>query len=247
MIRQRPLIESGDHRWQIQVTDDGSRTLIDPATGIAHHSAAGALAESQHVYLANSGMADRIQRGMTSAVLEIGFGTGTAMLLTLDMAITHDAALSYVAVEHDLVSAELLAQLALSRLLEHPQLADNWLAWRQRLGAVAPAGRLHWQFDGRRTVLLHHQAAQSWALETPHVDQFDAVYFDPFAPRENPELWSVGFLQHIFDLLRPAGRLVTYCVSRQVRDTLQRVGFETCRVPGPPGGKREVMIASKRG
>lgn len=217
---------------------------MDPASGVAYHSAAGAAAESQHVYLNNSGVAERIQAGLPTDVLEIGWGTGTAMLLTLDLAVAHDTPLHYVAVEQDLISADLLDALQLGRLLEHPALAEQLLAWRRTLGKVAPRGALRWYVDPLRQFTLHHQSARQWWRAREATDGFDAIYFDPFAPRDNPELWSLDFLQQMHQLLKPSGRLVTYCVNRPIRERLQRAGFVARRVPGPPAGKREVLIAS---
>ncbi len=45
--------------------------------------------------------------------------------------------------------------------------------------------------------------------------------------------------------LRTGGKLDSYCVNRRVRDDLALAGFEVDRVPGPPGGKREVLVATK--
>lgn len=76
---------------------------------------------------------------------------------------------------------------------------------------------------------------------------FDAIYFDPFSPASNPQLWSEEYLARITALLSPEGRLVSYCVNSQVRRSLQRLGLQVERHPGPPGGKREVLVARPGG
>ncbi len=73
----------------------------------------------------------------------------------------------------------------------------------------------------------------------------DAVYFDAFSPQTSPELWTVEVFQAMYGLLKPRGRLVTYCVKRSVQDGLRQVGFDVCKTPGPSGGKREVLVAVK--
>ena len=69
MPRKRQLLAIAGTRKVMQVTDDNSRTLIDPVTGVAFHSASGALAETRHVYLNNSGVKERLSQGDPTAVL----------------------------------------------------------------------------------------------------------------------------------------------------------------------------------
>ena len=72
---ERTLIEIPNQSdWVIQITDDGSRTLLNPASGIAFHSASGALAETLHVYLENSGVGEKLRQGIEVQVIEVGLG-----------------------------------------------------------------------------------------------------------------------------------------------------------------------------
>jgi hypothetical protein len=73
----------------------------------------------------------------------------------------------------------------------------------------------------------------------------DAIYFDPFSPDSNPELWTPKIFQQAHNFLKPAGRLVSYCVKSSVRRDLAACGFEVHKVAGPVGGKREVLQAVK--
>ncbi len=75
------------------------------------------------------------------------------------------------------------------------------------------------------------------------VQQFDAVYFDPFSPASSPELWQDEVLRTMHSLLRPGGTLTSYCVKGSVRRKLARLGFNVQRLAGPVGGKREVLRA----
>jgi tRNA U34 5-methylaminomethyl-2-thiouridine-forming methyltransferase MnmC len=46
--------------------------------------------------------------------------------------------------------------------------------------------------------------------------------------------------------LNADGRLVTYCVSRMVRERFREAGFDVHKLRGPCGGKREVLMATCR-
>ncbi len=45
--------------------------------------------------------------------------------------------------------------------------------------------------------------------------------------------------------LAEGGTLTSYCVKAAVRRSLQDIGFSVVRLPGPPRGKREVLLATK--
>lgn len=245
MKPSRALFPLPESRWSVQITDDRSRTLIDPARGVAFHSASGGLAETTHVYLENSGVAERLRSRQPCNVLEIGLGVGMGLLVTLDAAITHSCPLHYVAIENDWLPGDVLRTLNFEELLSQPSLAESFYQWRDSFGSMVPAGEHRRMFGPSQQVIVHHLDALLW---TPAPEQrFDAIYFDPFAPEINPELWSSSFLSRLQRLLGPHGRLVTYCVNRQVRETLCAAGFIPQKVPGPPGGKREVMVARKEG
>ncbi len=94
-IPERATRPSSDPRWSIMTTDDGSQTLIDNACGDSMHSGCGALAETEHVYLINSGVAAALEQQRPQSVLEIGLGTGLALLATAQLAETCGAAVQY--------------------------------------------------------------------------------------------------------------------------------------------------------
>ena len=258
---ERTLIEIPNQSdWVIQITDDGSRTLLNPASGIAFHSASGALAETLHVYLENSGVGEKLRQGIEVQVLEIGLGTALGMLVTIDHALSNQAALRYHAYECNLLDWEVIKLLQFEQHLQNPWVVDDFLDWIRGLGDRIPSGKYRWT-PGRRI----GARAESPELEdstpvspAPEVtitlgdcvtelehDQnlADAIYYDPFAPVANPELWTVEAFQRARGCLKPGGLLTTYCVSRLVRERFLAAGFEVERVRGPVGGKREVLIA----
>lgn len=46
-------------------------------------------------------------------------------------------------------------------------------------------------------------------------------------------------------MMEKDGILTTYCAKGVVRRMLQAAGFTVERLPGPPGGKREILRAKK--
>ncbi|MDE5810169.1 MAG: hypothetical protein K2H59_07825, partial [Muribaculaceae bacterium] len=71
------------------------------------------------------------------------------------------------------------------------------------------------------------------------------VYFDAFAPEKQPEMWNETIFSKLFHAMNSGGILTTYCAKGVIRRLLNQIGFTTERLPGPPGGKREILRATK--
>ena len=73
----------------------------------------------------------------------------------------------------------------------------------------------------------------------------DLVYLDAFAPETQPEMWNEQLFRSLYVYMNTGGILTTYCAKGVIRRMLQAVGFRVERLPGPPGGKREILRATK--
>lgn len=251
-IPDRPTQPSVDRRWVIRTTDDASPTLVQAATHDAMHSGCGAVAETRHVYLNGSGVAQRLAQGQATRVLEVGLGSGMGWLLSADAALASAAPLFYLGLENRLPPAAVIRQLDLERYLQRRDLLQAYLDWLQDLPPQSPAAEpatARFEFETVTLELLrgdavrwcHTQAAQFFSP----TERFDAIYFDPYSPESCPRLWQQDILDVMRQLLDEQGQLVSYCVSRSVRDTLRAAGLQVSKFPGPPGGKREVLRAHR--
>ena len=224
-------------------TADGSRTLYSERYGQTMHSYRGALTESRHVFLEGAGVAVRLGRGEEARVLEVGFGTGLNFFVTADLALKTGTPLEYVALERDLLPSQVVRELGYERGLEQKSLLQKFLRARDNLPEPPPAGRYALNLSKGVRLELRLGDATKVGLEPGH---YEAVYMDAFSPDANPELWSEEFLGGLYHALRPGGCLSSYCVKGGVRRRLQALGFEVQKRPGPPGGKREMLVATKR-
>ncbi|WP_182867664.1 tRNA (5-methylaminomethyl-2-thiouridine)(34)-methyltransferase MnmD [Stieleria mannarensis] len=226
----------------VQVTDDGSRTLVIAGSDDAFHSGCGAASETRHVYLHNSGVLQRLHERRPTQVLEIGLGTSMAMLMTLDAAVGCDTPLEYLAVENDWIAAETLEHLLPHDWASCRDIVDGYLDFRRSLPATVPPGTYPWRVDSSRSVIIEVGDVRDWTLGTR--PPFDAIYYDPFCPDSAPQLWTTDCLRVMRGAIVDGGRLTTYSCSRPVRDALEQAGWNVDRVPGPVGGKREVLVAT---
>jgi tRNA U34 5-methylaminomethyl-2-thiouridine-forming methyltransferase MnmC len=234
------------------VTADGSKTVSSASFGETYGSRHGALTEARHVFLEASGVRGRLAAGHATSVLEVGFGTGLNFLVSAAAADGHAAPLLYRAIERYPLDAATLAAVHTGTTLP-VQLVDDLLDWVSTLGTPLAEGTYTHELGTRGAVALELVIGEAGAVLTHEGRErsgvghqaFDAIYLDAFSPKANPELWTPEFLSLLAGRLLPGGTLVTFSVSGSVRRALTAAGLTVGKLPGPPGGKRE-MLAARR-
>lgn len=222
---------------KIVLTNDGSKTVYSQEYKQTFHSDRGALAESQHVFLETSGVAQRLKELLPTKVLEVGFGTGFNFFLTADLALQYNARLSYVALEQNLLNTQTISSLDYHSYLVNKNLLKAFLEYRQNI-IEDRAGVF--EFEGIRLELKLGNALNQ-KLPSQY---FNAIYQDAFSPEENPELWTADFLAKLKNSLKPLAKLSTYSVKGEIRRKLIALGFKVQKLPGPKDGKREILLAT---
>lgn len=241
------------------LTADGSATLYSARYAQPFASEKGALSEARHVFLDGSGTAASLAAGGTARVLEVGFGTGLNFFVTAQTCLAYPGArLTYTALEHTLLPAETVRQLGYGTLLGG-ELVERYLEWRAQLepapgshtfvagGGVAGGVKGSRDEENRvekEQLRLELLLGEGTVQRLPGA-AFEAVYHDAFSPAVNAELWTEAFLEALVAALAPGGTLVSYCVQGAVRRRLTALGLDVAKRPGPPGGKREVLLARK--
>lgn len=228
----------------IERTEDGSATLFVPELNEHYHSVKGAHTESQHIFI---DMGLKASAAFQPHILEVGFGTGLNALLTLEAAEQEKRPVHYTGIELYPLSWEEVDALKYSANPLFKELHTS--PWEKDVN-ITPYFTLHKiHGDVNKAVsdkLLatgNESPANRPSLITSH--SFDLVYFDAFAPEKQPEMWSEELFRKIYAGMNVNGILTTYCAKGVVRRLLQTVGFTVERLPGPPGGKREILRALK--
>ena len=93
--------------------------------------------------------------------------------------------------------------------------------------------------------LLKRQADFTDTDSWKDIKKYDIVYFDAFSPEKQPEMWSAQIFSQLYQNMNHNGILTTYCAKGCIRRMMQDAGFAVERLPGPPGGKREILRATK--
>ena len=215
----------------LEPTADGSNTLFVPELDEHYHSVKGALTESQHIFIQ---MGLNHSQAESPHVLEIGFGTGLNAFLTLLEAEKQQRKVCFTSIERYPLKEDIVRELGYPEIIA-PEKSEKFYAlhtapWNQFV-EISPCFTLH-KIEGDFT----HFDFQS---------HYDVVYFDAFAPEKQPEMWSQPLFDRLYRQMNPGGILTTYCAKGVVRRMLQAAGFTVERLPGPPGGKREILRANK--
>ncbi|MBQ4056556.1 MAG: tRNA (5-methylaminomethyl-2-thiouridine)(34)-methyltransferase MnmD [Bacteroidaceae bacterium] len=216
---------------KLEQTADGSFTLYVPELDEHYHSVKGALTESQHIFI---DMGLKHSQATNPYILEIGLGTGLNCFLTYLTSKETGQAIHYTGIERFPLSEEVIDQLDYATLIgkgeKEVYQAIHQAAWNKEV-LLSPHFSLH-KIEGDFT-------------QYSFLGKYDLIYFDAFAPEKQPEMWEQPLFDMLYELLNPGGILTTYCAKGVVRRMLQAAGFTVERLAGPPGGKREILRATK--
>ena len=210
----------------IEHTEDGSATLFVPELNEHYHSVKGARTESQHIFI---DMGLKASAAPQPHVLEIGFGTGLNALLTLEAAGQEKRPVHYTGIELYPLAWEEVNALGYSDNPSFERL--HTASWEEDV-EISPYFTLR-KIKGDANTVINSSFSPS------------VVYFDAFAPEKQPEMWNEQLVRSLYVTMNTGGILTTYCAKGVIRRLLQAVGFRVERLPGPPGGKREILRATK--
>lgn len=223
------------YRREIVFTEDGSHSIYLPELDEHYHSSHGALRESLHVFIRH-GLDEKARENSGEiSILEMGFGTGLNAWLALCWSLRENCPLRYETLEAYPVDPSAALELnytaqASATDEERSLFASlHHAAWNTET-EIVPGFR----FAKRETTLEDFQTAQ----------QYDLIFYDAFAPRVQPELWTTAVFEKLFAQLKHGGILVTYCAKGEVKRNMKAAGFSVEALPGPPG-KREMTRARK--
>lgn len=221
----------------IQLTGDGSHTIVSPELNVSYHSKHGAIQESMHVFI-KEGLHYLLDRNFFNKdealnVFEVGFGTGLNTWLSLNEAIKNSQKIFYQTIEPYPLSIDEAEKLNYSSIF-NKELQKHFF-------------QLH-KCEWNKEIIIHplflFEKLKVQLQDFSSNKKFHLIYFDAFDPTAQPELWTENIFRKMFDVLTSNGALVTYCSKGIVRRAMQAAGFSVEKIAGPPG-KREIVRAVK--
>lgn len=213
---------------ETEITADGSATLLVKELDEHYHSIKGAITESRHIFR-DCAFIHR-SNGKPLRLLEIGFGTGLNAVVTA-LAADAEHPIHYITLEKYPVEPQLIAQLGYEHLTD-----------KAIFDAIQHA---EWDTPTAITPYFTLEKRKADYLSDTLPDNIDIVYFDAFAPEKQPEMWSAQAFTRLYKSMNNSAVLTTYCSKGSIRRLLIEIGFTVERLPGPAGGKREILRATK--
>ncbi|MBD79492.1 MAG: SAM-dependent methyltransferase [Crocinitomicaceae bacterium] len=215
---------------KLTLTKDGSHTLLLEELNETYHSTHGAIQEAYHVFI-KSGLALKQSKNQIS-ILEVGFGTGLNTYITYLESQKSGPMISYYGLEKYPLGESIWKNLNYTGKLETNE------------EVFSKIHEAKWNAPCQLTPNFQLHKLQC-DIETDTIpDQIDLIYFDAFGPNKQPKMWTEKIFKSMYNVLNINGVLVTYSSKGDVRRTMQSVGFEVEKIPGPPG-KREMLRAWK--
>jgi len=189
-------------------TKDKSYTFFNEEYQEIYHSQTGALEEAQKKYIEPLGVKDN------QVILDICFGLGYNTFAAIENA-KH---LKIIALEKD------------PKVLEDLQTLDI----KGNYNIIKKVAKDYYYKDDNYEIKLILGPAEETIKKVK--EKFDVVFLDPFAPRNNPELWTEEFFKEIYSRMKKGAKLATYSCARKIRDNLKSAGFKV--IDGPNVGRR---------
>ena len=178
---------AGGTRFEVVLTSQGAPAVRDAEAGEVMHPVVGAAVESERLYVAQSRLRERLAApGPRSTLLDVGLGAGSNALAALRAARAaprrRAAASRSSSFERELGALELAASRRRRRRAR---------ARRPGPGRAPRPARPRRARGGARPLAAR---CAGDLLETLPASrgQADLVFWDPFSPRVNPGLWTVG-------------------------------------------------------
>lgn len=218
---------------EIKTTSDGSKTLFINELNESYHSSHGAFQEAEHVFIKNGlVLIDHCEIN----ILELGFGTGLNVLVTINEFLKTDKnhSVNYFTLEKYPVLAEEIRDLDYGNIFPELQTAYAELHeanWNETIEILPNFFFTKFKCD-------------FFDLPQLQLPKIKLVYFDCFGARVQPDLWEKPLAEMVAEKMEVGGLLTTYSSKGSFRRVLKELHFDVEKRPGPPG-KREMITAVK--
>jgi tRNA U34 5-methylaminomethyl-2-thiouridine-forming methyltransferase MnmC len=191
-------------------TKDGSLSFKSPDFDECFHSDSGALSETLGLYLGSSGILTDPRPALH--VLDVGLGLGYNAWHTI----------------RDVKNLSLIVSIEQSPALVQ-NITQNMCYWLEKPNTD------RWEESEAN---VWQSLDYPWRIEcTDFVTAdlgfrgFDYIWFDPFSPKNNPQMWSEDVFKKIASLANENAVLMTYSVAKEVRLALERAGCQLTKIP----------------
>lgn len=123
------------------------------------------------------------------------------------------------------------------------ELFNEMIAWRSSLPGECPEGVFPFQSRLGIELIWVVGDAKNYSGD-PY--STDCIYFDPFSPVTNPDLWNRQVMELALQNLVPGGKLCSYCVASKIRKRLEEVGLTYAASRARSAGREKSWLPPNR-
>ena len=193
------------------ITADKTETFISPEFNESYHSHTGAVEEALKKYAEPCRIKELAKTG-SIRILDMFFGMGYNSAMAIDVALQENSncVIEVIGVEKDpaIVSKIQEVNPPINFFKHYKKLNENGLTFQEGNVTV--------------TLLLGDAQEVTKSLKESH---FDAIFYDPFSPKTQPEMWTPVLFSEMHRVIKDKGILSTYSCARMVRENMQKAGF----------------------
>ncbi len=225
---------AGGARFEIVLTSLGVPAVRDAVAGEVMHPVVGPAVEAERLYVAQSRLRDKLAApGPRLVLFDVGLGAGSNALAAVAAAdATEGRPLEIVSFEVDTGALVLAASDSGAALLG--------LSTAER--SAARTLLAHGRFESPRVLwrLVRGDVRETLPREGSRAD---VVFWDPYSPRANPELWTVSTFAALRARCASAAAVYTYGAATGTRAAFLLAGFFV-GAGDPSGPKAETTAAA---
>lgn len=233
----------------VVITRDGTKTVFNFDYQEAYHSTkAGAYTESLEKFVKPSNIERVIKKGKSIKILDVGFGLGynVATAINFIRRISKNTPVEIISIEKD---PKFLDRI---KNIEYPDtLAKEYrfiLSLREGITYLGGEALKCYTAmgDGISLTVLVEEGRKVFKLLVQEGVKFNTVFYDPFSPKVNTEMWTVDLFKLISQIIDDEGVFLTYSGAIPVKVGLMEAGFKIGYVQ-PVGRRSPSIIATKKG
>ncbi|MBT3814447.1 hypothetical protein HOE37_02835 [Candidatus Woesearchaeota archaeon] len=197
------------------LTLDNTETFLNSEVQQTYHSQTGAVEEALKKYAIPCKIAEVAKTG-TVRILDMFFGIGYNSAMAIDVALESnpDCKIEIVAVEND---PEII-----KKILEVKPPIKSYTLYKELVRGNEIKENQKFIYEANNIkITLFVDDAQKAAKKLPE-KYFDAIFYDPFSPKAQPDMWTVELFKEMYRVMKDSGILATYSCARIIRDNLSK-------------------------
>ena len=207
-------------------TRDGSETFVCEHYNESYHSFTGAVEEATQKYCKPTKIKELAINQGEFTLLDFAFGMGynSAMAIGIAKAANPNCKITVIGIEND------------PKIIDKIQEVNPLIPGFQEYKHLTPKNLTHACYnDSVKIKILLGDAKET--IKTIAKNSIDVIFYDPFSPKTQPEMWSYELFKEVNRILKEkSGILATYSCARMVRDNMKAANLHYD--DGPKVGRR---------